>query len=46
MLAARFRISVEEALVRLRAMAFSQQRRITAIAQDIIGGERFDADAN
>ncbi|MGG7104941.1 GAF and ANTAR domain-containing protein [Rhodococcus sp. 24CO] len=46
MLAARFRISVEEAVVRLRAMAFSQQRRITAVAHDIIGGGCFDADAS
>lgn len=46
MVAARLRISVEEALVRLRALAFSRQRRITAIAQDIIGGEQFDTDAD
>jgi AmiR/NasT family two-component response regulator len=46
MLAARLRISVDEALVRLRALAFSRQRRITAIAQDIIAGDQFDADAD
>lgn len=40
-LAAYHGISVDEAMVRLRALAFSRQRRITAIAQEVIEGERF-----
>jgi len=43
-LAACHGISVDEAMVRLRARAFSRQRRITEIAQDVIGGERFTPD--
>lgn len=46
MLAVQLRVSVEEALVRLRARAFSRQRRITLVAGDVIGGEVFDADAS
>ncbi|MBT2274159.1 GAF and ANTAR domain-containing protein [Rhodococcus qingshengii] len=46
MLAVQLQVSVEEALVRLRARAFSRQRRITAIAGDVIGDEEFDADAS
>lgn len=37
-------ISVEEAMVRLRARAFSRQCRITAVAQGVIAGDRFDTD--
>ncbi len=40
-LAAHQGISVDEAMVRLRARAFSRHRRITDIAQEIIGGGRF-----
>lgn len=43
-LAAYHKISVDEAMVRLRARAFSRQRRITAIAQGVIAGDRFDTD--
>lgn len=41
-LAAYHSISVDEAMVRLRARAFSRQRRITSIARDVINGDRFD----
>ncbi|WP_336873941.1 GAF and ANTAR domain-containing protein [Rhodococcus qingshengii] len=41
-LAAHHGISVDEAMVRLRALAFARQRRITEIARDVISGERFD----
>ncbi|MGE2772851.1 GAF domain-containing protein [Rhodococcus sp. 1.20] len=37
-------VPVEEALVRLRARAFSRQRRITVIARDIVHGALFDAE--
>ena len=43
-LAAYHRVSVEEAMVRLRARAFSRQHRITSIAQEVINGDRFDTD--
>jgi AmiR/NasT family two-component response regulator len=36
---------VEEALIRLRAEAFSRQRRITDLARDIVAGEYFEVDA-
>ncbi len=41
-LAAHHEISVEEAMVRLRAQAFARQRRITEIARDVIAGDRFE----
>ncbi|MBT2270183.1 GAF and ANTAR domain-containing protein [Rhodococcus qingshengii] len=44
MLAAHHKISVDEALVRLRALAFSRQCRITELAQSILGGECFESD--
>lgn len=31
-------------MVRLRARAFSRQRRITDIAREVIGGDRFEHD--
>ncbi|MDV8129112.1 GAF and ANTAR domain-containing protein [Rhodococcus sp. IEGM 1304] len=43
-LAAHHRVSVEEAMVRLRSRAFSRQHRITSIAQEVIAGDRFDTD--
>lgn len=44
MLAAHHKISVGEARVRLRALAFSRQRRITELAEDVLRGERFESD--
>ena len=44
MLAAHHKISVDEARVRLRALAFSRQRRITELAEDVLRGERFESD--
>ena len=38
-------IGVEEALIRLRAEAFSRQRRITDLARDIVAGEHFEVNA-
>ncbi|OQM78781.1 GAF and ANTAR domain-containing protein [Rhodococcus sp. 66b] len=46
MLAARLGVPVEEALVRLRSAAFSQHRRITAVALEIVRGERLDLDSS
>lgn len=43
-LAAYQSISVDEAMVRLRARAFSRQHRITAVAQAVIAGDRFDTE--
>ncbi|MBT2274414.1 GAF and ANTAR domain-containing protein [Rhodococcus qingshengii] len=40
--AVRLNVSVDEALVRLRGWAFAEQRRITAIAREIVNGERID----
>lgn len=44
-LAMQWGIGVEEALIRLRAEAFSRQRRITDLARDIVAGEHFEVNA-